>query len=758
MRLADSFGSRVEMAGLSVDEVRELVGLCGLRHLTEREARRLASTRVAVLSISGALIAELASTQQVDWVSDPLPAPRSFAWLVRNRFDELTPEAGRLVAAAAVLGPRSSLGDAARLAQLADPFPAAEELCSAQLVEVVAGRHSDDLVFTHALVRSALYEGLGPADRAALHRAAAALTRGGASLVHLAAATPGTDDSLASAFDELATREVSAGSWRQAAQALLEAARLTLPGAQRDVRLLRAVDALLVAGDLAAARAYGAQLAALPPTAQRLQVEARLAWLSGRFADAERLAVAAWSGLDGLDSLERDRLAAMLSQMCVMQGRSAAAMRWSEDALNGERLDSRFRASTLATQISAMVGEQRLDEAMALLPTDGDLADPGYRELVGMRGILQLLNDDLSSAVVNFRIRLRPNRDDHHRGQSAIELLTATGPDGIEPNKLIILAFLAEAEYRRGNWDIAASVAAQAVALVEDSGQLWMTGWVHSIAVLVWAARGEWQTAEDHLAVAQASVAGSADGLIAGYVDEAAVHLAACRGDSAALMLAAERQLREAPLYHQQPGMHLWPVTYASELVSLGRLDQGSALLTRWQSDAAKRGHRSRLAGLARVRGELAVGTRDLVAARAAFNEAEQLGDGVSDPVERARLFTSRGAFLRRRGERRAAISDLRTAEALLDDLGARPLLVRVRDELRACGLSSGSGREPADGLSSLTPQESAVMHLVAEGCSNREVADALFLSSKTVAYHLTHVYAKLGVSTRAQLAARWAR
>ena len=124
----------------------------------------------------------------------------------------------------------------------------------------------------------------------------------------------------------------------------------------------------------------------------------------------------------------------------------------------------------MATYVAALVLEQRVDEAMDLLPGEGgDLADPGYRELMGMRGILQLLSDDLDSAVRNFRIRLRPNLDDHQRGQSPIELLTATSPDGIEPNKLIILAFLAESEYRRGNWAISAGVSALADSLVEAS-------------------------------------------------------------------------------------------------------------------------------------------------------------------------------------------------------------------------------------------------------------------------------------------------
>ncbi|HET9649810.1 MAG TPA: AAA family ATPase [Microlunatus sp.] len=759
VRLADHCGPRIRLSAFGVAEIRDLVRSSDLGNLTERAARRLQQHTGGSPLHLRALLGELASAQPVDWLSDRLAAPRPFARLVTAQLDDVSPQARRLAAAAAVLGQRSSLGDAAKLAELSDPFPAAEELRSARLVDVMTGQHGQEIAFTHVLVRSAVYEGMGPASRAVLHRGAAGLTAGEASLFHLGSATAGTDEALASAFEDHAVRKLATGSWRPAAQALLEAARLTGPGAWRDARLLRGVDALLVAGDLAAARSYGDQLAELPPTAQRLQVEARLAWLSGRYVDAEQLAVRAWSSLDGLDGLERDRLAAMLSQMCIMQGKSAEAMRWSADAMSGGRLDARFRASTMATHVAALIVEQRVDEAMELLPGEGgDLSDPGYRELSGMRGILQLLSDDPASAVRNFRIRLRPNLDDHQRGQSPIELLTATSPDGIEPNKLIILAFLAEAEYRRGNWDIAASVSAQAVALVDDSEQAWIAGWVHAIAVLVAAARGEWTAAEDHLSAARASVAESGDGLIDGYVGDAAVHLAACRGDASAVVAEAEPLTTVAQPYHQQPGMHLWPVTYASALVALGRVDQTLALLDRWEIDARRRQHHSRLAGLARVRGELAVRNRDLRAARAAFDEAVRLGEGVSDPVERGRLLTDRGAFLRRRGERRNAVADLQAARQLLVVLGARPLLARIDDELRACGQSAGCHEQPVDGLANLTPQENAVMRLVAEGYSNRQVGEALFLSSKTVAYHLGHVYTKLGITSRGQLAAQRAR
>ena len=87
-------------------------------------------------------------------------------------------------------------------------------------------------------------------------------------------------------------------------------------------------------------------------------------------------------------------------------------------------------------------------------------------------------------------------------------------------------------------------------------------------------------------------------------------------------------------------------------------------------------------------------------------------------------------------------------------DLGAHPFVARCDDELTACGLPSR--RASIDPLG-LTPSELTVAHLVAQGLSNREAAARLYVSSKAVEYHLGHIYAKLGINSRRQLASRWA-
>jgi DNA-binding CsgD family transcriptional regulator len=148
-----------------------------------------------------------------------------------------------------------------------------------------------------------------------------------------------------------------------------------------------------------------------------------------------------------------------------------------------------------------------------------------------------------------------------------------------------------------------------------------------------------------------------------------------------------------------------------------------------------------------------------LEGARGRFEAAEAAFVRASGPVERmpfqrALVELARGQVLRRAGQRRLAAERLSAARERLVGLRARPYVERCEQELAACGLAPAK-RSVFD-PSRLTAQEVAVARLVAVGMSNRQVAAELFISIKTVQFHLTHIYAKLGVSSRAELAAHF--
>jgi len=202
-----------------------------------------------------------------------------------------------------------------------------------------------------------------------------------------------------------------------------------------------------------------------------------------------------------------------------------------------------------------------------------------------------------------------------------------------------------------------------------------------------------------------------------------------------------------------EPGFWPWRDLYGDALVSAGQLDEADSFLTPHEALASHRRRRSEIARLARVRGHIQSARGDAEGAEATFRHGlDQLGR-LPLPFQRALIELAYGQTLRRHGKRRAAAAQLQAAADRFSMLQARPYQERCERELVACGLAPAERRnfDPTR----LTAQEQAVARLVGEGLSNRQVAAELFVSIKTVQFHLTHIYSKLGISSRAELAAR---
>jgi ATP/maltotriose-dependent transcriptional regulator MalT len=241
----------------------------------------------------------------------------------------------------------------------------------------------------------------------------------------------------------------------------------------------------------------------------------------------------------------------------------------------------------------------------------------------------------------------------------------------------------------------------------------------------------------------------SGDPATAAYADEAAVLLAVCRENAAAVVAAAHR-VRATPERgpRREMGLFWWPIHLVSALVKLGSVDEAEAELT-VATRHARPGETRTAAGIARVRGQLAAARQDLDQARACFTQATAAADDHVDALEQAQALEAYGRFLRRRGERRAAIGQLQDARARYQALRAAPFVRRCDTELAACGVQDPAA---STALDPLTPQERAVATLICDGMTNRQAAEALVLSVKTIGYHLANVYTKLGVHSRSQL------
>jgi DNA-binding CsgD family transcriptional regulator len=182
-----------------------------------------------------------------------------------------------------------------------------------------------------------------------------------------------------------------------------------------------------------------------------------------------------------------------------------------------------------------------------------------------------------------------------------------------------------------------------------------------------------------------------------------------------------------------------------------GHLEEADQFLIPHEQVAWERKHRSSMARLGYVRGRILAAHGDIDSARNSFEASLGYIDRLSMPYDRARINLAYGQTLRRARKRKEADVVLSAARDGYAMLGATPYIERCDRELKAGGVNA---RRVANPNSELTPQEKAVVRLIARGASNKDAAEELFVSIKTIQYHLTRIYTKVGVRSRTELVA----
>jgi DNA-binding CsgD family transcriptional regulator len=208
-----------------------------------------------------------------------------------------------------------------------------------------------------------------------------------------------------------------------------------------------------------------------------------------------------------------------------------------------------------------------------------------------------------------------------------------------------------------------------------------------------------------------------------------------------------QAEAQAARLGWGEPSHRWWSGDYAEALLELDRIDDALRVLDVWEKDARRLGHKWVLAHLTRCRGLVAAADGNVDEAALLLDHAVTQHKEVGDSFGRARALLALGIVRRRARQKRPARDAIEGALAGFEQLGAATWVAKARAELGSIG-----GRRREEGL---TAAERRVAALVSEGQTNREVAAALFLGERTVASHLTHIYAKLGVRSRTELARR---
>jgi DNA-binding CsgD family transcriptional regulator len=197
----------------------------------------------------------------------------------------------------------------------------------------------------------------------------------------------------------------------------------------------------------------------------------------------------------------------------------------------------------------------------------------------------------------------------------------------------------------------------------------------------------------------------------------------------------------------------LSPVPELAEIyLRLGRGPEAVKIAEEFTSDANAKAQPWALARAARCRGMLAAEGES----ERHFDTALAMHAQTADAFEAARTHLAYGARLRRERQRVRAREQLRTAVEIFDRLGAGPWSEMARAELAATGETAR--RRDVTTLNDLTPQELQIALSLAEGRTTRETAAVLFLSPKTIEYHLRNVYRKLSIGSRSELKAAMAR
>jgi DNA-binding CsgD family transcriptional regulator len=733
--LIDAVRDRVVVPPLDARGVRELAAAHGVA-LHASLAERL---RAHTGGLPAHVVRLLEELPRDTWTSfDPeLPAPAVVAADVDARMRAAAPDVAAFVEAVCVLGEGASVADAAGLAGSTDALAALDGAVAAGLLHVSERRRAHTLAPADPMVAAAVLARLGPRRAADRHqRAAAVVSDPAARLLHRVAASALPDPALADELEDLARQRGATGSWASAADLLARASRLTEEVALREQRLSRAVDALVGSGDALAAVTLLPEVESLRETALRNAVLGYLAVVRGRPAEAETWLQRAWD----LVNVEREPdVAATICQRWVLHSlariRGADLVQWADRAIELVPADSPAAVEAAAIRGLGVAGTGRPREALAdyeRLAAEVGHGAQAQRVTMG-KGWLHLVVDEVDEA------------------RAALESALPTGFSGGSTRiSLWAHAWLARAQFVTGDWDDALRTARDGVELVGRSGMTLVGPLLCWTRAQVLALRGDWDGAQTALRDGEAGVRDYEIMRVPACLARAQV--AEARADYAAVVRALE-PLRQpwAGAGVDEPGAWPWPDVYANALVVEGRYDDADAFLRPHEALARERGHRSATARLGYARGRLQGAQGDLHAARESFERSRALLADTPLRWDRARVHFAYGQTLRRAGKRREADAVMATARDLYAALGATTYVARCDRELKAGGVHAPRGTEQSVGA--LTPQEEAVAALVASGLSNREVAAELFVSMKTVQYHLTRIYAKLGVRSRTELA-----
>jgi DNA-binding CsgD family transcriptional regulator len=670
-----------------------------------------------------------------------LPIPDSLQELIEHRLEGLP---GETVEALEIVSALSS----PTLQTVADAIaPSSIDARLDPAIESgVASITGDRLRFTHPLLASAVYQKIPPARRRELHARLATIVRDLEERArHLAPSVEGPDVAVAAALEEAAQLASSRGAPQSAAE-LWEMARRATPGDRREDLVRRTHQAGVAhhdCGDTSLARSVLEQavdLSMAGPARGRVLLD-----LGQALAETEGWR-GAWAVFEAARSEAGDDLAlrALIEQnlgyawlfrgdLAASERHARAALQLAEELQEPRVMAEAFQAYPfIEFLLGRGVDQEMLDRGVAL---------EGHMEGEFKSHVLR------ASFVVAQLLKFSDRLDEARR--TFTELLGDAAAHGVEGAIPQFRYHLAELECRAGNWDAAIEHARESRAAAQRVRMGAMSSEGHFALGLVEAHLGRADPARlealEGMRIAES--AGETLLLIPNLAVLGFLELSLGRPAEADAYLSRAVELERAMGVREPAYFRIVP-DEVETLVALGRLGEAEALLAPFEEAGTNLDRAWAIATGARCRALVLAARGDLAGASSAAAQALREHDRLPLPFELGRTLLVRGAVERRAKRKREARDTLTKASEIFDGLGAALWAVKTRAELARIG-----GRAPSS--LALTPTENKVAALVASGGTNREVAEALFVSVHTVEAHLKRIYRKLGVRSRTELASK---
>ncbi len=605
------------------------------------------------------------------------------------------------------------------------------------LVSIRAG----SVEFRHPLVRSAIYAGARPEERRAMHRALASALPDrdiDRRAWHLAAAAAGVDEQASAALEQAGVRARDRSAYATAALAFERAGRLAA-GRERRARLVfAAAQESWHAGSVRRAVALLDEAReAAGEQASRLEIDELAGHIATRQGPVMRGRAILTAAAEHADP---ERAIAMLAEAtgaCFFAGNSVEMLVVAELASSlvpkGVSVRARFLASIaigMARVVGgdAAAGSEAIQEAVALADASPELRND--LRLIPWLAIAPIFLREASTGRELLDRALRLARE-----RSAIGALP------------FVLDLIALDHATTNRWALAEATFLEAIGLARETGQ--QTDLVFGLSGLarLQARRGRERECRANVAETLELCESLGTRLHEVWAAEALGMLELGLGAAERAVEHLERQQRLV----ETLGLTDPDLSAAPELIEaccqLGRITEARALADEFGAAAQAKGQPWSIARALRGQGLVASGNRFA----SSFEQALEQHAGTPDAFEEARTQLAYGARLRRARNRKLARDQLRSSLETFELLDARPWIDRARAELAASG-ETVRRRDP-NTIDGLTPQELQIAMLLAGGRTTRETAAAMFLSPKTVEYHLRHVYLKLDIHSREELA-----